>query len=52
MDRYLVTEANFIYVSVDKDGKPKPLPPTAKIVAEQGIDAARVGLNSDGTLKN
>ena len=52
VDRYLVTEANFIYVSVDKDGKPKPLPPTAKIVAEKGIDAARVGLNSDGSLKN
>jgi len=51
-ERYLVTEANFIYVCVDKSGKPQPLPPTAKAVAEMGIDAARVGLKKDGSLKD
>ena len=50
-ERDLVTEANITYVAVDKFKKPRPLPATAKIVAEKGIDAASVGLNPDGTIK-
>ena len=50
-ERHLVTEANYTYVAVDKKGKPRLLPKTAKIVAEQGIDAACIGLNEDGTVK-
>ena len=50
-ERHLVTEANYTYVAVDKEGKPRLLPNTAKIVAEQGIDAACIGLNEDGTVK-
>ena len=50
-ERHLVTEANYTYVAVDKEGKPRLLPKTAKIVAEQGIDAACIGLNEDGTVK-
>ncbi|MGN0902247.1 MAG: acyl-CoA thioester hydrolase YciA [Succinivibrio sp.] len=50
-ERHLVTEANFTYVAVDKDGRPRPLPRTAKIVAEKGIDAASVSLNEDGSIK-
>lgn len=50
-ERDLVTEANITYVAVDKFKKPRPLPETAKIVAEKGIDAASVGLNPDGSIK-
>lgn len=50
-ERYLVTEANYTYVAVNKLGQPRSLPITAKNVAEKGIDAAYVGLNKDGTVK-
>lgn len=48
--RNLVTEANFTYVAVDSNGRPRPLPPEAHIVAEKGIDAGTVGLCPDGSL--
>ncbi len=51
-ERHLVTEANYVYVNVDSNGTPKPLPPSAKIVAEKGIDAAMVGLNKDGSVRS
>jgi len=51
VERYLVTEANYTYVSVDAEGKPRPLPSTAQLVAEKGIDAACVGLNQDGSIR-
>ena len=50
-ERDMVTEGCYIYVAVDEDGKPRPLPPTAQEVAQKGIDAASVGLNADGTIK-
>lgn len=49
--RDLVTEACFTYVAVDKDGKPRPLPENAHDIAKYGIDAACVGLNADGSIK-
>ena len=51
-ERHLVTEANYVYVAVDANGKPRPLPTTAKAVAEFGIDAACVGLNTDGSIRH
>ena len=51
-ERHLVTEANYTYVAVDKNKRPRPLPKTASVVAEKGIDAASVGLNPDGTVKD
>lgn len=50
-ERHLVTEANYIYVAVNPAGKPRKLPATAPIVAKEGIDAASVGLNKDGSIK-
>ena len=35
-----------------KNKRPRPLPKTASVVAEKGIDAASVGLNPDGTVKD
>ena len=49
-ERHLVTEANYTYVAVNKNKR--PLPKTASVVAEKGIDAASVGLNPDGTVKD
>ena len=49
--RNLVTEANIVYVAVNKEGRPRPLPADAAIIAKYGIDAAQAGLNPDGTLK-
>lgn len=51
-ERHLVTEANFVYVAVDGQGRPRKLPRTAAIVAKHGIDAASVGLNEDGSIKH
>ena len=51
VERHLVTEGCYTYVSVDSNGKSRPLPETAAIVAEKGINAASVGLNPDGTAK-
>ena len=47
-ERHLVTEAVFTYVAVDKDGRPKPLPPNAAYIAEHGLDspASKAGLQS------
>lgn len=50
-ERDLVTEACFTYVAVDDNGRPRPLPPEAHIVAERGIDAGTVGLKEDGTIR-
>ncbi|MGN1280412.1 MAG: acyl-CoA thioester hydrolase YciA [Succinivibrio sp.] len=50
-ERHLVTEANFTYVAIDKNKRPRHLPPSAKLVAEKGIDAACVGLNVDGSIR-
>lgn len=50
--RQLVTEASFTYVAVDSKGKPRQLPESAHEIANKGIDAASVGLNDDGSLKN
>ena len=52
MQRSLVTEACFTYVAVDDHGRPRPLPPEAREIAEEGIDADRAGLNSDGTPRD
>ena len=49
--RDLVTEACFTYVAVGDDGRPRPLPPEAHIIAEKGIDAGTVGLQADGSIK-
>lgn len=46
--RDLVTEATVTYVSVDKDGHPRPLPENAAWIAKYGIDAASVGLAKVG----
>lgn len=51
-ERNLVTEANFTYVAVDSNGRPRPLPQIAHEIAEKGIDAGTVGLCADGTLSN
>ncbi|MBU3826831.1 MAG: acyl-CoA thioester hydrolase YciA [Candidatus Anaerobiospirillum merdipullorum] len=50
-ERDLVTEASYVYVAVDNNGRPRPLPESAHDVARYGIDAASVGLNADGTIK-
>ncbi len=50
-ERNMVTEATVTYVKVDRAGKPLPLPENAVYIAKYGIDAARVGLNPDGTLR-
>lgn len=50
--RNLVTEASFTYVAVDDNGRPRPLPPQAHIIAKTGIDAGTVGLQEDGTIKS
>ncbi len=50
-ERFLVTEATFVYVAVNAEGKPRPLPQNAGKIAEEGIDAAKVGLKHDGSLK-
>lgn len=49
-ERSLVTKGTYTYVAVDRYGKPRPLPPTAKYVAKYGIDAASIGLNPDGSI--
>lgn len=49
--RDMVTEACFTYVAVDDQGKPRPLPPQAKEIAERGIDAGVAGLKEDGTIR-
>lgn len=49
-ERSLVTEASFTYVAVDSNGRPRPLPEDAHIIAKNGIDAGTVGLCADGTL--
>lgn len=49
--RNLVTEACFTYVAVDDNGRPRPLPPQAHVIAAVGIDAGTVGLNADGSIR-
>lgn len=51
-ERQLVTEASFTYVAVDSKGKPRQLPDRAHEIANKGIDAASVGLNADGSLRD
>ncbi len=50
-ERDQVTEASFTYVAVDSNGRPRPLPESAREVARVGIDAASVGLQADGSIK-
>ncbi|MCR5084833.1 MAG: acyl-CoA thioester hydrolase YciA [Succinivibrionaceae bacterium] len=51
ISRMLVTEADFAYVAVDPQGRPRPLPESAHEIAQRGIDAASVGLNEDGSIR-
>ncbi|MBO8415904.1 MAG: acyl-CoA thioester hydrolase YciA [Proteobacteria bacterium] len=50
-ERDLVTEASYTYVAVDDNGRPRPLPESAREIARVGIDADSVGLKADGTIK-